>query len=628
MRPLLVFVALSCLLLAATFASYGQTTGALLPNIPPAFTSAAGIAASAARLCAFAAGTTTPLAIYSDSALTTTLPNPNTLDAIGRPTTSGGTAAAIYIQPRNYKFILYAAGATGSACPLTGTTIWSRDNVYDAALLPNFDNIRICDRYPGATAGAKLAAAYADLPATGGFLDCRGFEGAQTMTSQLLITKSNVTFMFGCSTWTLSGVTPSGTTLANFQISGASNVWFQGLNRCTVLKLASGETSNIFSWRAGGTGGGVSGIELDGNKANNTSGADDTFQSGVGIFQTTASGATANSNVTVENCAIHDFNHYGIQTYGEYSNANVFRENLIYSNGKNDANGTGDGIYINYASQYNDIVGNRVYLNQRSGIRLSALSSAVAAADNTATGNRVVKNWTYSNTVSGIKADEQSNLGSGINANQAKLLISGNVTYSNTENGIHLVTVDNVGNITNAVIEGNHGFSNVYGLLIQSNAAPSTSNTRQTTVIGNHFTGNSNTGIFIGTGVLDTLIDGNVLTGNSSAALTDNGTRTRAGCNVTEVTNGMCSVPIMMTNTGALQPSAFSVFGSVALSGGAATVTFTNGAVFGASTNYVCSFNDLTTAGNAVTGTHTSASQLDIAGTGTDTIAYHCVGLK
>lgn len=170
--------------------AYGQTTGALLPNLPPDFRSAAGIAASGAKLCAFAAGTTTPLAIYSNSALTTTLPNPNTLDSVGRPTNSGGTAQAIYIQPRNYKFILYPATATGVACPLVGTPIWSRDNVYDVGLLPSFDNIRLCDRFPGSTAGVKISAAIADLPSTGGVVDCRGLEGNQTISSSITVNKN------------------------------------------------------------------------------------------------------------------------------------------------------------------------------------------------------------------------------------------------------------------------------------------------------------------------------------------------------------------------------------------------------------------------------------------------------
>lgn len=240
-RLLTSLFALWFFLIASGSVSYGQTTGALLPFLPPAFTSASGIAASSARLCAFAAGTTTPLAIYSDSALTTTLPNPNTLDSVGRPTTSGGTASAIYIQPRNYKFILYAAGATGSACPLTGTTIWSRDNVYDIGMLQSFDNVQLCSRHAGATASVKIAACIAALPSTGGIADANGIQGAsQTWTTDPFsgVTKPVMLLVSGATfTQSVPVTVPANVTLT--------------MSQGAIISVGSGQTLTIGGDMAG-----------------------------------------------------------------------------------------------------------------------------------------------------------------------------------------------------------------------------------------------------------------------------------------------------------------------------------------------------------------------------------------
>lgn len=106
--------------------SFAQNNGALMPYTPLQFFSASGAIASGAKLCSFAAGTTTPLATYSEQTLTTANSNPITLGATGR------SANRIFIRAASYKFILYAAVAgQPNVCPYNGTTIWSMDNVYD-----------------------------------------------------------------------------------------------------------------------------------------------------------------------------------------------------------------------------------------------------------------------------------------------------------------------------------------------------------------------------------------------------------------------------------------------------------------------------------------------------------------
>jgi len=69
-------------------------------------------------------------------------------------------------------------------------------------LLPRLNNIRYADRFPGANAGEKIAAAIAELPSSGGVVDARGFEGTQTING-LTISK-RVTLLLGNATFNVS----------------------------------------------------------------------------------------------------------------------------------------------------------------------------------------------------------------------------------------------------------------------------------------------------------------------------------------------------------------------------------------------------------------------------------------
>jgi hypothetical protein len=60
-------------------------------------------------------------------------------------------------------------------------------NLLGSINAPVISAVRYADQFPGANAGAKIAAAIADLPVTGGTVDARGFEGAQTISSTLVI---------------------------------------------------------------------------------------------------------------------------------------------------------------------------------------------------------------------------------------------------------------------------------------------------------------------------------------------------------------------------------------------------------------------------------------------------------
>lgn len=383
-------------------------------------------------------------------------------------------------------------------------------------------------QFDGADLGAKITQAIAALPSTGGIVDATDSTGAQTLTSKLTISKANVTVLFGATTLTMSGVSAVQSPFGAHILVTAANVWLRGAGG-TVFKLAAGAEADCVTFLHGATLGGATGIEFDGNKANNTSIVDDSFQSAIQIISDSGAGATVDSRITVENCVMHDFNHYGVVTYGNLSNRNSIRNNLIYSNGKNDTNGTGDGIFINKGSGNNHVSGNRCYSNQRSGIRLCAVG---VNSDN----NKIVDNWCYSNTQHGIRSTEESNLGSTSGTGQAALLISGNHCYSNTKSGIHVGTFNNVGFIKNGRIDNNFCYSNTeYGILLQSNAT--TDNVRQTVVCGNEVFSNTLDGIGNAANVLDSSIYGNTVIGNANQ-IVDLGTRTLTYGNKTNITDG------------------------------------------------------------------------------------------
>ncbi len=238
MKKLFLIGALVCVFHSQAFA---QQNGALLPALPPVFTGPGAGPAANGKLCTTATGTNTSLATYSDAALTTPLPNPITLNALGIPQTGGGASTAIYIQPLVYRVTLYAAGR-GNTCNGTtvGAQIWRRDNIYDIGLLLKQSaqvQVKNCANYSGATGGAKIAACIADLPVSGGIADARGLDGSQDITATISIAKP-VTLMLGDATYTSSS-NPA------FEITSAANVVGTGIG-VSVFQQAD-TTSNVFN---------------------------------------------------------------------------------------------------------------------------------------------------------------------------------------------------------------------------------------------------------------------------------------------------------------------------------------------------------------------------------------------
>lgn len=158
-----------------------QNTGELLPALPPQFFDNNGNPVASGTLTFYASGTTTPQNIYSDTALSTTLSNPLSLNSAGRPCTGTpcSTEVNIYLQALSYTVVLKNSA---------GSTLWTRNGVYNKAQLFTLDfatkmDDMVChaSQYTGSPndEGGKFAACIAVLPSTGGTVDGRGLEGTQ-----------------------------------------------------------------------------------------------------------------------------------------------------------------------------------------------------------------------------------------------------------------------------------------------------------------------------------------------------------------------------------------------------------------------------------------------------------------
>jgi hypothetical protein len=78
-------------------------------------------------------------------------------------------------------------------------------------------------------------------------------------------------------------------------------------------------------------------------------------------------------------------------------------------------------------------------------------------------------------------------------------------------------------------------------------------------------------------------------------------------------------------NTGTAFTAQHMTVGAATLASGAATVTFSGSGAFTSATSYICMATD-TSAAAAVKANPVSGTSLSLAGTGTDVIAYQCVG--
>lgn len=111
---------------------------------------------------------------------------------------------------------------------------FARNRSFSSLNVASFNAIRFANQFAGATAGAKIAAAIADLPSTGGIVDARGLEGAQTIAQDVGsgVTKP-VELLLGAAT---------------FAVSVAQNCPDK------FVMVGSGRLSTVLNWTGGATG--------------------------------------------------------------------------------------------------------------------------------------------------------------------------------------------------------------------------------------------------------------------------------------------------------------------------------------------------------------------------------------
>jgi hypothetical protein len=125
-----IFLAFVLILLCPIWAQ-AQVTTMLSPVARQYFFGPGGVPAVGYKLCSFSAGTTSPLATYTDSSGSFQASNPIILDGFG--------SASIWLAGLSYKFQLLSPG-TDSTCA-TGTQQWVVDNISDVAYLATLNAV-------------------------------------------------------------------------------------------------------------------------------------------------------------------------------------------------------------------------------------------------------------------------------------------------------------------------------------------------------------------------------------------------------------------------------------------------------------------------------------------------------
>lgn len=119
-------------------------------------------------------------------------------------------------------------------------------------------------------------------------------------------------------------------------------------------------------------------------------------------------------------------------------------------------------------------------------------------------------------------------------------------------------------------------------------------------------------------------VDGDITATDQLISQVATGTPPIVVASTTPVDN-LVAHPEAYNSAGTQRTDVHHVYGTVALSGGTATVSLTGNAIFTSNSTYVCQANDETAAA-AVKITRTSGTSITFTGTTTDTVAYHCVG--
>ncbi|HXE91298.1 MAG TPA: right-handed parallel beta-helix repeat-containing protein [Terriglobales bacterium] len=247
----------------------------------------------------------------------------------------------------------------------------------------SFHNIRLCDAFSGADAGAKIAACIAALPSSGGVADARGLEGSQTISSTITINKP-VKLLLGAATYELavSGSSPA------ISIT-SSNVTIEGAGDETVLHVTTwGCASTKFSYiKAGNESASIENVHLSDFKfaGENPQGSPVTGCDAQGptygiLFGPLAATASL-SNSSVSNVLFEKLGGAGINFSGGNVNGEPQSRNNQARNNRF-VNGSWDGINA-FSGGVSDaiIAGNHFYKMGNFGVEFAGMNSLIS--DNT-----------------------------------------------------------------------------------------------------------------------------------------------------------------------------------------------------------------------------------------------------
>ena len=266
-----------------------QTPVQLSPVANQQFFSAAGVPLAGGALFTFAAGTTTPLATYTDGTGLAVAPYPIILNAGGFPPTGGP-----WIQDTGYKFVLCAAGTGGSGtCAGYGALQWTIDLIIPPPSL-NGNNAWTGNETHGGTetfnaaiilnGGGSMSGNFSGNPTFGGNPQ---FTGTVTFTMPVI-------FSGGIDTDLIQGITPGGTLNALGAIGVSATPNGENVNIAAGVATTTGSGGSVTATAGGGgtTGGSGGGMNFGTGAANagNNNGGDFDILTGNG-FGTAHAGA-------------------------------------------------------------------------------------------------------------------------------------------------------------------------------------------------------------------------------------------------------------------------------------------------------------------------------------------------
>lgn len=244
-------------LLLILLAGMSQAQTTVAPFISPAqqFFDNSGLPLNGGKVCTFAAGTTTPLATYSDNGVTTNA-NPVILDSAGR--------ATIYLQNASYKIVIAASTANSSCVPAIktqdnvswaniGSTVTSLTANGTVQIIPSTaatsganqtgPNTQFCGNYWTGAASAADCWTLADILGTGSnptstlTLTHSGSSGASTFSApQFTGGSTSNPNVFNVSTFT------SLTSAYAVQVTGTNSISTSGLVTTPTLTVSTSET--------------------------------------------------------------------------------------------------------------------------------------------------------------------------------------------------------------------------------------------------------------------------------------------------------------------------------------------------------------------------------------------------